>query len=290
LRWRSGLLTKRIENPSLPGVKSGFTAITEPLAQTGLLLMPSTTTLPARILSDAELARTAAGGDRAALAAIYHRYAAQLHNYCVGLVRDHHAAADCVQDVFCTAAAELPKLRDPDKLRPWLYAIARSTALRTLHERLREPAFEALPDRACSGPGPFTLTARNELAQLIAAAAGGLSDRDRDVLELAYRQGLSGPDLAEALGVSHDSAKKLLQRLRDTIERSLGALLVARHAAQNGCQQLARDLSGWDGQFTVLMRKRIARHIESCPTCDPYRRSLVNSVALVGGTVLRKLS
>jgi RNA polymerase sigma factor (sigma-70 family) len=208
----------------------------------------------------------------------------------VGLVRDHHAAADCVQDVFCTAAAELPKLRDPDKLRPWLYAIARRTALRTLHERRREPAFDALPDGASIGPGPFTLTAQNELAQLIAAAAGGLSDRDCDVLELAYRQGLTGPDLAEALGVSHDSAKKLLQRLRDTIERSLGALLVARHAAQNGCPQLARDLSGWDGQFTVLMRKRIARHIESCPTCDAYRRSLVNSVAMVGGAVVKKLS
>jgi RNA polymerase sigma factor (sigma-70 family) len=252
--------------------------------------MTSTTTPPARILSDAELARAAAGGDRAALAGIYHRYAARLHDYCVGLVRDHHAAADCVQDVFCTAAAELPKLRDPDKLRPWLYAIARHSALRTVRERQREPAFDALPDSACIGPGPFTLTSQNELAQLIAAAAGGLSDRDRDVLELAYRQDLTGPDLAEALGVSHDCAKKLLQRLRDTIERSLGALLVARHAAQNGCSQLAADLSRWDGQFTVLMRKRIARHIESCATCDAYRRSLVNSVAMVGGTVLKKLS
>ena len=96
----------------------------------------------------------------AALAGIYHRYAARLHDYCVGLVRDHHTAADCVQDVFCTAAAELPRLRDPDKLRPWLYAIARRTALRALHNRRREPAFDELPDIPSIGPGPFTLTAR----------------------------------------------------------------------------------------------------------------------------------
>ncbi len=252
--------------------------------------MASWTTPPTRLISDAELARAAAGGDRAALAHIYHRYAGPLHDYCVGLVRDHHAAADCVQDVYCTAASELPKLRDPEKLRPWLYAIARRTALRTLYERRREPAFGQLPDSPSIGPGPFTLTAQNELAQLITTAACGLSDRDRDVLELAYRQGLSGPDLAAALGISHDCAKKLLQRLRDTIERSLGALLVARHAAQNGCPQLAAELSGWDGQFTVLMRKRIARHVESCATCDAYRRSLVNPLAIVGGAVLKTLS
>jgi len=79
--------------------------------------MTSTTTPPARIIKDAELARAAAGGDRAALAGIYERYARPLHDYCVGLVRDHHDAADCVQDVFCTAVAALPKLRDPEKLR-----------------------------------------------------------------------------------------------------------------------------------------------------------------------------
>jgi hypothetical protein len=101
---------------------------------------------------------------------------------------------------------------------------------------------------------------------------------------LAYRHGLDGPELAEALGVSHASAKKLTQRLRETIERSLGALLVSRRVQNNtfGCAELAAILDGWDGKFTVLMRKRIARHIASCPTCDEERRRLVNPVALLG--------
>ncbi|MGO4445504.1 RNA polymerase sigma factor [Mycobacterium sp. 2YAF39] len=250
----------------------------------------ATTTPPIRLISDAELARDAAAGDRVALGAIYHRYASRLHDYCMTLVRDHHTAADCVQDVFCIAAAELPKLREPDKLRPWLYAIARSAALRTLQDRRRESAFDEVPDAVSVGPGPFTQTARNELAALVMAAAQGLSDRDRDVLELAYRRDLAGPELADALGVSHDCAKKLLQRLRQTFERSLGALMVARRAAHHGCPDLAAALSGWDGQFTVLVRKRVARHIESCPTCDGYRYSLVSSVAMVGSAVVKKLS
>jgi hypothetical protein len=184
----------------------------------------------------------------------------------------------------------LPKLRNADRLRPWLYAIARRSALRALSDRRREPAFDELPDNAATGPGPFTLTAQNELARLIAEATGGLSERDRNVLELAYRRGVTGTELAHALGVSYDSTKKLLQRLRDTVERSLGALLVARRARDNGCPQLAADLSGWNEQFTVLMRKRIARHIESCSACDEYRRSVLNAVALLGGGVLDKVS
>jgi RNA polymerase sigma factor (sigma-70 family) len=253
--------------------------------------MTSMTTAPkSEIVSDADLARAAAAGDRAALAAIYHRYAAPLHAYCSGILRDRHAASDCVQEVFCSATAELPKLRDADKLRPWLYAIARRSALRAVSERRRERACDQLPDNAATAAGPFTLTAQNELARLIAEAARGLSARDRHVLELAYRRGVTGTELAETLGVSHDSAKKLLQRLRDTLQRSLGALLVARRAREDRCPQLAVDLSGRDEQFTVLLRKRIARHIDSCSACDQYRRSVLNAVAMLGGGLLDKVS
>jgi RNA polymerase sigma factor (sigma-70 family) len=253
--------------------------------------MTTTTTLRQNdLVSDAQLARAVAAGDRAALGGIYNRYAAPLQAYVLGIVRDRHTASDCVQDVFCIAAVQLPHLRDADKLRPWLYAIARRSALRALSERRREPAFDELPDNAATGPGPFTLTAQNELAQLIAEAAGGLSERDRHVMELVYRHGVTGADLAQTLGISYDSAKKLLQRLRETIERSLGALLVARHAARNGCRQLAASLDGWNGQFTVLTRKRVVRHIESCSTCADYRQSVVNAVAMLGGGVLGKAS
>lgn len=233
------------------------------------------------IATDAELAGAAAAGDRRAFAGIYDRYADRLHDFCVGMVRDRDAAADCVQDVFCTAATTLSQLREPEKLRPWLYAIARNEALRHIRGRRREKPSDELPDVPSGEAGPETLAARTELADLIAEAAGGLSDRDRSVLELTYHHGLDGPELAEALGVSSGSANKMVSRLRDTIERSLGAMLVAR--TNTGCVELGAILDGWDGRFNILMRKRIARHIESCDTCDEERRRLVNPVALLGG-------
>ena len=236
------------------------------------------------LVSDQELVCAAVAGDRAAFAGIYDRYADRLYDFCIAMVRDRDTAADCVQDVFCTAAAQLSTLREPDRLRPWLYAVARQKALRRLRERRREHVSDDLPEAACAEPGPDTVAARTELAELIAAAAGGLSERDRAVLELTYRHGLDGPELAQALGVSHSNANNLVGRLRVGVERSLGALLVARRArtSPDGCTELGAVLDGWDGKLTVLMRKRIARHIQSCSGCQHQRSSLVNPIALLG--------
>ncbi|HZQ30243.1 MAG TPA: sigma-70 family RNA polymerase sigma factor [Mycobacterium sp.] len=237
------------------------------------------------VASDADLVGAAVAGDRRAFAAIYDRYADRLYDFCVGFVRDRDAAADCVQDVFCTAATQLGKLNDPDKLRSWLYAVARNEALRCLKGRRREQAYEQIPEETSDEPEPDTMAARGELAELIAQAAGGLSDRDRSVLDLTYRHGLDGPELARVLGVSAGSANRMVSRLRSTVEHSLGALLVARrsHKSPQGCPELREILAGWDGKLNVLMRKRIARHIDSCSICDADRRRLVTPAALLGG-------
>jgi RNA polymerase sigma factor (sigma-70 family) len=232
--------------------------------------------------TDADLVHGSMAGDRAAFAQIYDRYADRLYDFCVGMLRDFDAAADCVQDTFVLAATRLPQLREPDKLRPWLYSIARNEVLRRVREVRRETPSDELPDVQSDDAGPETLAARTELADLIAEAAGGLTDRDRAVFDLAFRHGLSGPELADALGVSHTNANTLVQRLRQTVERALGALLVCRRQNASGsCEELKQILAGWDGQFTVLMRKRVSRHIESCAVCDEERRRLVSPAALL---------
>ncbi len=239
------------------------------------------------VAADADLAGAAAAGDRAAFAGIYDRYARRLYDFCLGMVGEGDAA-DCVQEAFFMAAVDLPALRDPAKLRPWLYAIARHQALRALRARKRETTSDEMPEEASADAGPDVLAARNELAALVAQAEGGLSERDRQVLNLAYRHGLTAAELAEALGVNADSAKKMMQRLRDTVEKSLGALLVVRQAksGQNSCPEIAAIVTGWDGQFTMLLRKRVSRHIESCPNCDEARGRLVNPRALLGASAM----
>jgi hypothetical protein len=66
-------------------------------------------------------------------------------------------------------------------------------------------------------------------------------------------------------------AHALQSRARSQLERSLGALLVAR-SGRESCPQLGALLAGWDGRMTVLLRKRVNRHAEQCEECGQRRR------------------
>src|SRR5215218_2510997 len=157
---------------------------------------------------DAQLVRAAKAGDRGAFAAIYDRYADRLHDFCWGLLRDRDEAADATQDAFLVAAERLGRLRDPERLRPWLYAVARSQALRRIRARSRvapEDEMTDLPDPA-RAPGPEPSAERADLRQLVWEAAGGLSPRDRALLDLHLRHGLEGAELGQAMNIEPDHA------------------------------------------------------------------------------------
>src|ERR1039457_3420573 len=75
-------------------------------------------------MEDPEVVAAIVAGDPAGLAEAYDRYAVPLYAYCCSMLGEPADAADAVQDTFLIAAAKLRGLRDPGKLRPWLYAVA----------------------------------------------------------------------------------------------------------------------------------------------------------------------
>ncbi len=229
---------------------------------------------------DAELVRAATAGDRGAFAAIYDRYADRLHDFCWSVLRDRDEAADATQDAFLVAAERLGQLRDPERLRPWLYAVARSQALRRVRARSRVAPEEEMTELPDPASGPEQAAERSDLRELVWNAAAGLSERDRALLDLHLRHGLEGAELGQAMGVEPGHAYVLLSRLRDQVERSLGALLVAR-LGRDDCPDLAAILSGWDGRFTPLIRKRVARHVDACDVCGERRRTAASPLALL---------
>ena len=237
-------------------------------------------------MDDAGLVRRARSGDREAWAEIYDRYADRLYDHCCSILRDRHEAEDALHDAFLTAARKIDQLRDPDRLRPWLYSICRTSALARTRKRTR---IVPTADVAEVAPMAADLTASEEgvehdqaaLAQMVQDAAGGLEPRDLAVIDLHFRKGLVGKDLGEALGVSAHHAAVLLNRARDLVDRSLGALLVGR-TGRGDCTELDRILQRWDGTLSPLVRKRVARHIDGCDVCGERRRKLVSPTALLG--------
>lgn len=234
--------------------------------------------------TDAELVSRVLAADREAFAAVYDRYGDRLHDFAHSMLRHREDAADAVADSFVLFAERLTQLRDPDRLRPWLYAIVRSECLRRLKARKRV-AFgdeEQLVEMADDATTPEESAERAALQQLVWDASAGLADRDRAILDLHLRQGLEGAELGEAMGVSANNAYVMLNRLRGQVDRSLGALLIAR-LGRDDCEELDRLLADWDGSFSPLVRKRVARHVDQCDVCSDRRRKMVSPWMLLAG-------
>jgi RNA polymerase sigma factor (sigma-70 family) len=240
-------------------------------------------------MRDSEVVAAIVAGDPDGLAEAYDRYAAPLYSYCRALLREPADAADAVQDTFVIAASKLAGLRDPNRLRPWLYAVARNEC----HGRLRAGVAQVPTeldelldvtdtDTTAEVSGEAE---RDELRTLVRSAAGGLNAGEQDLIELQLRQGLDVAEIAAVLGVSRNHAHALLSRARGQLETSLGALLVAR-SGRADCDGLDAMLADWDGQLTPLMRKRINRHIEQCRACKACKKRELSPALLLGAAPL----
>ena len=236
---------------------------------------------------DAELVAGVLAGDREAFATVYDRYGDRLYDFAHSMLRQREEAEDAVADAFVIVAERLGQLRDPDRLRPWLYAIVRSECLRRLKARKRVAygGEEQLVDMADTSMTPDAKAELSALRDLVWDASAGLADRDRAMLDLHLRQGLEGAELGEAMGVSASNAYVMLNRLRAQVERSLGALLIAR-LGRDDCDELDGILVDWDGRFSPLVRKRVARHVDDCDVCTDRRRKIVSPLSLLAGVPL----
>ncbi|MCW2750349.1 MAG: hypothetical protein JWR83_1459 [Aeromicrobium sp.] len=227
--------------------------------------------------TDAELVAGVLTADRDAFAAVYDRYGSKLYDFAYSMLRHPEDAADAVAHSFVIVAERLRQLRDPERLRPWLYAIVRSECLRRLRarKRLAYGGEEQLIRMADDALTPDQEAEQAAMRKIVWDAAAGLADRDRALLDLHLRQGLEGAELGEAIGVSAPNAYVMLNRLRGQVDRSLGALLIAR-LGRDDCDDLDDVLGDWDGTFSPLVRKRVARHVDDCDVCSTRRKRIAS--------------
>jgi len=225
--------------------------------------------------------------DRQMITNLYDTYAVHLFDYCAGVLRNPAAAADAVQDTLIAADAQIGKLRDPERLRVWLYCIARRQCL----SDLPRGAETSTPDNLFAeqaGP-PDAVTAEYEFPDIdagalakerllvVAAAAGGLSDQDQEVVNLAFQHGIAGADLATVLGTSGRRAAALLSGASARFEDSADAITVLR-ARWAVCPVLKTIAGDWDPaspKLTPELRKRLTRHIGSCDDCAKSRGDIL---------------
>ncbi|MEU7907404.1 AbfB domain-containing protein [Actinoplanes sp. NPDC049118] len=202
---------------------------------------------------------------------------------------------DVVQDIMLRAFQQLPRLRDPESFRPWLAAtafrqIAAHRARANRSEGQAAPLDEAvgLPDAAAEVEGPALL--RADLAtqrRQIGHATRWMGARERAVYSLWTLESvgdLARADTAKALGENVASAGVRVQRMREQLD--LSRRIVAALEASPGCAELEGVIAGWDSVPSAFWRKRIGRHVRSCPVCARATDDLVPVERLLAGLAL----
>lgn len=155
-------------------------------------------------------------GDEAALKTVYERFRGPVFAISVSILRDHGLAADATQQTFVKAwkaASTYDPEREPG---PWIYAIARRTAIDIYRKRQRSMVSDSV-DRVDLPPSFDTIWEVFE----VRAALDQLPDEEREVMRLSHFEGLTHTEIAERMGIpvgtvksrSHRAHRRLLELL-----------------------------------------------------------------------------
>jgi RNA polymerase sigma-70 factor (ECF subfamily) len=152
--------------------------------------------------------------------AAYEAHQRELFSFALASTRSPDVAEDLVQEAFTRLISAMAAGDRPNNVRAWLYRVlanlVTSRARRNVIS-LRWLPFLARPETTA---GPEEEVLRGVVAGEIKKALDGLSDVERTALLLAAR-GLSGRDVAAALGKTEASTRTMMCRARLRLRREL---------------------------------------------------------------------
>ncbi|WP_395107756.1 RNA polymerase sigma factor [Actinomadura sp. SCN-SB] len=212
---------------------------------------------------DSRLADALRAGDVIALTEVYDTYAPFLYDYCHGLLRDRVEAAGALRNTMIMAREHVGGLTEPERLRGWLYALARKECMRRRESPNRHTGQEA-PEADDGDLTPEQLARRDERRALAHSALAALSGRQREAIDLAARHELDAVDLAGLFGIPPDEAEQLLEETHEDLGIALHAALIAQNHWED-CPSVSALTESWP--LAPQAARSLIRHVDSCPTC-----------------------
>jgi RNA polymerase sigma-70 factor (ECF subfamily) len=168
---------------------------------------------------DADLARLAAGGDRASFAALIERHYAFIYRMAWRQSGNRTDAEDIAQDVCARLGATIRTYRGGSAFTTWLYAIIANASRDANRKRERETtktkawAVEALAEGALADAEP------DDPAGALWDAVRQLPPKQQEAVTLVYGEGMNHAEAADLMAISeptvswhiHEAKKRLKQ-------------------------------------------------------------------------------
>jgi RNA polymerase sigma factor (sigma-70 family) len=231
-------------------------------------------------------------GDQAAMDELVSRCLPLVYNI-VGRALNRSADVDdVVQNTMLGVVRGLSGVRDPRAFRSWLVAVTMNEIRDHQHHRHTTPAPPEDIDSLIDPGSDFedlTLTQLrlSDQRREVALATRWLDDDHRHLLSLwwlAEAGHLTRADLVDALRLDPHHVTVRVARMKAQLDTA--RLVVRALAARPGCAGLLDTAADWDGRPAPLWRKRLARHIRTCPHCPDGTSDLVPAERLLAGLAL----
>ena len=175
--------------------------------------------------SDEDLLTRFRRGETEAFGALVRRYERELYGYLRRYLGDPNLADDVFQNTFLQLYTKAGQYEPGRPVRPWLYTIATHQAIDALRRNGRHQALSIDQHREenvdgevhslmelleARTPGPGDLAQGEELRERVRASVDRLPDFMRQVVVLAYYQGLKYREIADIVGIPVGTVKSRL--------------------------------------------------------------------------------
>ena len=188
-----------------------------------------------RVDRDAALVEALRRGDPKAMEQLLETYADRVYRLTFRITGSKEDAEEATQDALWTAGRKIDTFKGDSAFGSWLYRIAANAAYMKLRSRKAKSAEiaidEVLPPLDDGGlhfepiddwsPRVDEQAINGELREILDGAIGELPPDYRTALVLHDVEGMSNPDVAEALGISLPAVKSRVHRSRLYLRKRL---------------------------------------------------------------------
>jgi RNA polymerase sigma-70 factor (ECF subfamily) len=178
---------------------------------------------------DARLARDLLAGEPEAFDRFVARFRPRIFQYSWLMCGDREDAEEVAQETLLRVFESLDQLRDPDRVRAWVFRIAKNACLMKRRRSIYAPACELPLDdvHADQQPLPDRQVLRGEMHAALQQAIAALPEIYRAVVILRDMEELSTEETAQLLDVPADVVKTRLHRARVALRQKMDEYLHA---------------------------------------------------------------
>lgn len=158
---------------------------------------------------------------------LFSKHYYDLRKFCWALLINEDAAEDCVQDVFLIAQEKAQMLMNHPYPLKWLMCTAKNLSRKRMRDDARrrkrlnivtvsEDIIQNIPDPHCVDD-LFELSDA-DIEKLAGIVLSFITDEEKELYELYYKQKLSTGAIAERLGITKSAVSMRLLRLRRRVK------------------------------------------------------------------------